>query len=160
MKFMESGFYRFSGLGMGEIASGITPNIGISLTGKAAKEFYNNELNDRGYQNLQETGIQQIFLTGISSNIEDIDPPFHFVRNKDGNRTWLLRWNKVPGNSCELGIDGNSLEVLQAAFEGKKEVPKWIVYSPHNVDNIQQAYALASTWVEWANVAEAVVSDK
>jgi hypothetical protein len=78
-----------------------------------------------------------------------IRPPYHFVDD-----TCLLHFVQVPGDACDLGIDGSELS------EFKREKDSWknaINYTPHNVDSHMQAYALLSLFLTWAHIAEAVI---
>jgi hypothetical protein len=79
--------------------------------------------------------------------------PYRFLENDKGNFTSLLRWCSVPGDACELGIDGMEVDYVH---RNKKFPEGMLQYGPHNIDNIHQAYALLSIWLRWADYAYAI----
>lgn len=158
MKFMQEAFYRLN-LGMAKTTRGTIPVVAFSLKPEIAREFYLRELREEDYKKIQEDGKHSILPVGNLKKMGNIETPFSFFENSNGNLTYLLRWVGVPGDACDLGLEGTELNNLRDFFEGKHNFPPpWIEYTPHNVDSVYQAYALTSAWLAWATFAEAVTS--
>ncbi len=95
---------------------------------------------------------------------EKIENPLRFV--DDSRLLWEV---KVPGNSCDLSLEdsekGNFVENFPAyeeSYTPRKPVrdgeePRLVRYKPHNVDTQQQASALLSLWLNWANLVARTV---
>tara|TARA_Y100000310_G_scaffold27990_1_gene26611 strand:+ start:4894 stop:5367 length:474 start_codon:yes stop_codon:yes gene_type:complete len=129
----------------------------IGLDSEFAKRFYEREITDEEFENINLHGKNLVKNIFNSKEISFIDTPYHFLRNDDEKSTFLLQWCSVIGNACDLGIDGRDL--------GK--IKKWdeytmgglIEYGPHNVDSLQQASALFTIWNEWVKIAYALTHD-
>ena len=155
MLYGRDSFYRiegFSTLGEGMGGQGFM----IHLDPDYAKRFYETELNERGHDHLQDHGKRIIVGAGLVESIEDTRNPFVFVENDEGNRTFLLHYLSVPGDACDLGIDGSKMGYWKPFFKGKGgRTEFWVDYTPHNVDSMQQSHALLSAWLAWVGGAEA-----
>ena len=115
------------------------------------------------YRRLQEAGGIIISRVGLD-NMGKVKP-YRFM-----DESLLLHFAQVPGNACDLGIG----HMFQGNFEeGDWEAHKAfytqmieageelgaISYDPHNVDTKDQAYALLSLWVHWANTANILLQE-
>ena len=69
-----------------------------------------------------------------------------------------MRWCVVPGDACDLGIEGTELDsLMREGFDSLIKYKQLIEYQPHNVDNTKQAYALLSLWLNWVDSAFAIL---
>jgi len=100
------------------------------------------ELQER----LQEIGKDKIVKILFPSRL--IKPPYHFLDN-----SLLVRSIHVPGDNCEIGINYNQLESLDKENSSDNSIK----FSPHNVDNRIQAYALLSLFIKWVDYAEMLI---
>ena len=121
-------------------------NFSTYLKGDFAKKAFKEELNESFYQNLQERGKN---LIKINFNEKDFEP-YHFVENSEGKFTNLLRGVFVPGDACDLSIDGGNYGRILDNPNGalKKDFP--LIYVPHNIDNPLQASTTLMLRIEWA----------
>lgn len=144
------GFFPVEHLDIG--AYGFSVELDKNLANRALQ----TELTESGYKNLMklsETLIQRVWL---SRKGERVRPPLHFVANKEDKLTCLLQFCTVPGDACDLGIDG----METGRFVERGEINRNITYCPHNVDNPRQAYALLSVWLSWQDHIEVFLADK
>jgi hypothetical protein len=112
------------------------------------------EIPNTAYKNLIKMAESTIKKVQLAKPLEKVRPPYHFVANNSGKLTCLLQFCTVPGDACDLGIDG--MEMGRFVESGK--IDRNIHYHPHNVDNLRQAYALLSIWLNWADIIEAFLS--
>jgi len=102
------------------------------------------EIPPSSIDNFNEFG-KEIIDTVFPKN--DIVSPYLFVEG-----SWLLQVCRVPGNACDVGIDGSKAsEIASRNLEGH-----FIEYVPHNVDSRDQAYTLLALWNHWYTLASAV----
>lgn len=125
-------------------------NFSVGLDVDFALKAYNKELSDESFERLNSIGKQIIKDLGEDSKY--IKNPYGFVGNKENKLTTLLRWCCVPGDACELGIEGSDLDSLR----DNRFHSKMLGYGPHNIDNMTQAYSLLSIWLTWADSAFAL----
>lgn len=126
----------------------------VELDKDLANKALQTELTEQGYKHLTQMAETVIRRAGLAMQKERVSTPYHFVGNKSGNLTCLLQFCTVPGNACDLGIDG--IETGRLVERGKIEHnPE---YDPHNVDHPRQAYSLLSLWLNWADLIEAFLS--
>ncbi|MFA4953325.1 MAG: hypothetical protein WC584_03820 [Candidatus Pacearchaeota archaeon] len=143
--FQPTGRDDLSGFGF---AVGLDPNF--------AKKAFEKEILEDVYKRFDEIGRSIIAASGFREKY--IHQPYAFVENEKGNLTNLLRWCIVPGDACDLGIDGSELDRMSRdGFDNLIEYKQMIEYQPHNVDNTRQAYALLSLWLFWADSAFALL---
>ena|SRR3989344_7519343 len=113
----------------------------VHLDKKLAKNLFEKPLPEELERNLQESAkiiIKESRVLGLDINI-----PYFFVDNKN-DKSCLLQGCIVPGNACDLGID------IDCFFEeslNNFKVP--LIFRPHNVDSVNQAYSLLSVWLNW-----------
>ncbi|MEX2017029.1 MAG: hypothetical protein WD876_00980 [Candidatus Pacearchaeota archaeon] len=154
MEFRQDALYRLD-VGMAKTGIGTIPLVTAHLKSDVAKKFYHQELSNEDYKRIQEDGKYIISSIGDFKQIGDITNPFSFFENRKGNLTYLLQYISVPGDACDLGIEGMGIEALKDFFEGKNGFPPtWIEYTQHNLYNVFQAYAIISAWSAWATWAE------
>lgn len=126
----------------------------VWLDGDFARLALEYELPQEIYVRLNETAENIVMVEGLKQKGEKIVPPYSFVSSPKGNLTALLQSIRIPGNSCDLGMDINSIGDIR---KEKKTSLKGVIYSPHNVDNRIQRDALLSLWIRWNESAEAVL---
>ncbi len=151
--YVVSSFQPSSGNNLGRFgfSVGLDPNF--------AKKAFEKEISEEIYKRFDKMGKSIIALSGFKGKFTQ--PPYKFVENQKGNLTNLLRWCDVPGDACDLGIDGSELSNLMTReFDDLIKYKSMIEYGPHNVDSPQQAYALLSLWLNWSNHALAICNDK
>ena len=118
-----------------------------------AKQSYEKILPEG--HSLNEIGRNIVVRSGLARRENVHRDPYYFMENSDGELTALLRWVTVPGNACEIGVDGTIYD--QILKENWDEAGRSLgalgslQYGPHNIDTSQQAYALASLFTFWAN---------
>ena len=151
MVFPDKSFYVLDNFGLGSDETG-NWGFAIGLDPKYAKKFYEREITKEQFENMNLHGKE--IIKGICRWGDDlfIDNPYHFVRNKKGNQTLLLQFWSVPGNTCDLSIDGMDLERIICW-----EDDVLIEYGPHNVDGMDQASSLLAVWNQWATMAYSVL---
>jgi len=125
-------------------------NFLVGLKSDFALKAYNKELPNGAFEKLNE--IEKGMIRSLGEKSEYIKTPYMFVENNDGNLTTLLRWCCVPGDACELGIDGSDTD----SFRQGRFNSKMLGYGPHNIDNRTQAYSLLSIWLNWVDTAYAL----
>ncbi len=128
-------------------------SFSIGLKTDFAMKCLDKEMTDSAYDKLDNRRNEILKLIDL-----DFGPlgPYQFFENEKGKTTCLLRWCQVPGNACDLGIDGREVDSIM----NKKFINDMIIYGPHNVDCMGQAYGLLSIWLTWADFAYAVTREK
>ncbi len=154
--YPEDPFYVVNYFGNGEPGRMSSFGFAIGLKPDIARKFYDKEIEDEKIKRMNSIGkklIKNIFAWEKMSP-KDIDTPYFFMRNERGNPTFLLQGCRVPGNACDIGIDGKGLKELirdlDAGFQAE--------YTPHNVDSIIQASGLFALWNQWAIMAYAATN--
>jgi hypothetical protein len=66
----------------------------------------------------------------------------------------LVQSCRVPGNSCDIGVDLEDIERLSEGGSGD------LKFRPHNVDDFTQASTLMSIWLNWFNTVKLFVSEE
>lgn len=146
MIYPDKPFYVVSGLAPRTDMITDAFNFSIGLDPTFATRFYQEEIREE---------TPSLFNKRAKSILESLNlderhlHPCTFVKNNEDNFTALLRWCKVPGNACELGIYGSTVDSIHR--EG--EVNNILIYGPHNIDSMKQAYGLLSIWTCWADWA-------
>jgi hypothetical protein len=142
---MRDYFYRIEGFEP-HGSSFAAHSFSVYLDGGFAKRAFETKLPEQGRKNLDLMGRE--ILRSLFGKDRMLRPPYNLVDD-----TCLLHFVQVPGDACDLGIDGFVLSNL-------KERQDWdrVEYSPHNVDSHTQAYALASLFLKWAHLVEALVN--
>ena len=144
---MHNYFYRVEGFSPDPDLRPGGSGFSVYLDRDFARDALKAKLPARGRKNLDtiaKTALHSLFGKELM-----IRPPYQFVDD-----TCLLHYVTVPGNACDLGVDG----IVMSEF--KKEKESWkntLEYHPHNVDSHTQAYALLSLYLTWAHMVEAVV---
>ena len=146
--------YRIEGFFPSDTALG-SYGFAVELDKDLATKALNTEIPEAGYVNLQTMAREMITRVGLAKKGEQIREPLKFVTNNQGKTSCLLQFCDVPGNACDLGIDG----ITAGDFAQKGVVERNPVYNPHNVDHPRQAYALLSAWLTWSDCVEAFLSD-
>lgn len=152
--YPNESFYVISGFlppnsGSNSMGSGYNFSMGLNLD--FALKAYNTEIPDIFFNNLNNYGKQ--IIKDFGENPEFIQHPFNFVENNNDKLTMLLRWCRVPGDACDLGIEGSDLD----RFTRGDFNYGMLGYGPHNLDNRNQAYSLLSLWLQWANCTFAII---
>lgn len=116
-------------------------------------------MNDYSVNLLQKEGreiVKGFNLKGICEK----NTPYFFAEG-----SWLLQHVQVPGDATDLGIDNFSdftdrwehyLEFAEK-MKNKGESLGIMRYVPHNIDSYPQAVALLALWLNWANIASAIL---
>ena len=113
------------------------------------------KMNLKQYSYLQKRAESIIKGVGLAREKDLIKTPCNFSSIVNGEETpLLLQYCKVPGNACELGIDGRKVESLKRDID-RKSFSNRLEYACHNVDTHTQAYALLSIWLNWARMLKA-----
>ncbi len=129
-------------------------NFAIGLKSDFAWRMYHKEMTDSAYERLNKTRNE--ILKSIDLDFSSPTAyPYKFLDNEKGNPTCLLRWCQVYGDACDLGIEGTELNLITDRRLSKNEM---VVYNPHNVDSMKQAYGLLSLWLNWADFAYATIN--
>lgn len=129
-------------------------NFAIGLDSNFAIKAYEKELPEGSFEILNNQAKEIIKTLGEKS--EYIKNPYGFVENDKGNLTALLRWVCVPGDACELYMEGGEVDHIKKTGKVSNDM---LIYSPHNIDNRTQAYSLLSCWLNWADSAFAFTRD-
>lgn len=143
------GFFPRKGLDLG--AYGFAVELDKELANRALQK----EITEEGYKNLTSLAESTIKIVGLAVAKERIMDSYHFVANSKGNLTCLLQFCRVPGDACQLGIDGMEM----GRFVERGKIERNPEYQPHNVDHPRQAYSLLSIWLNWVDCVEAFLSD-
>lgn len=69
----------------------------------------------------------------------------------EGGKQLCCVFVELPGNACDLGNVESGDRIRQMGDD------EMIVYSPHNVDSMWQAYMLLAIWLKWFDGAFAMV---
>jgi hypothetical protein len=128
----------------------------VGLKPEFAKRFYEREIKGKEEKRISKIGEE--LVEGIFSVKKDLffERPYHFVENQEGNSTLLLNWCNVPGNACDLGIEGTDLSRHKGENFGDEDF--LIEYGPHNIDSLQQASGLLALWLRWTEIAYAIAN--
>jgi hypothetical protein len=122
-----------------------------------ASEAFSLQISEVPYTRLIEMGERIVHNSGLVPSGMPFPKPYQFMENEEGDLTCLLQYAEVSGvNSCSFGMDPN--ERRRILMPESRVSP--IVYSSHNVDSLPQAFALLSLWLNWANLLEALLSNK
>lgn len=151
--YPNEAFYVISGFSIRTDLIGSAFNFATGLVRDFALKAYNTKLPFGMFERLNDDAKNTIKSLGEKSKY--IKNPYGFAEDKNGNLTTLLRWCCVPGDACELGIDGFDFDCIR---DGRFN-HKMLIYEPHNIDSRTQAYSLLSIWLNWADVAY-VLTDK
>jgi hypothetical protein len=103
-----------------------------------------------------QVGGREIISGFKLDKLGKIKHPYVFVED-----SCLLRGVQVPGDACDLSLgesetrdyvsDFDSHRKFMAEYLERKGEIAPVHYTPHNIDNQQQASALLSLWLNWAN---------
>ncbi len=127
---------------------GFSTHLDLELARKARAET----LSEKADENFQAVAYEIIKNSGLdSTGLEKHSPHYFFVKD-----SFLLRFCKIPGNACELGLEWKDIDRLNDEHMSRN----WLTYSPHNVDNSRQAYALLSLWLYWAETLKVLFGDE
>jgi len=158
--FGESFLYRIEGFephgeGMGRWGFNVKLDINF------ARRAFQKEISEEIYENLGKIGEE--IIRNIFPAYNFICPPYLHLRNNDGkpnpmkgNLTLLVGNLNVPGDACGLDVDYRDLEDLTK----EETYEKYLTYSPHNMYNMKQAYALLSIFTRWVDAADAIFSSE
>lgn len=116
-------------------------NFRIELKGDFARRLMGIELPEKENINLNKrlTEVLQRIFPERKMWMTGINHPLGFY-----GKSCLLMQCCVPGDATDLGIDGSDQDKLV-----KKDI---VLYLPHNVDSIKQAYGLLSLWTLWYEI--------
>jgi hypothetical protein len=118
----------------------------FQLHASFAKQAYATPYDENLHRQLQTDAKQILIDTKLIDKKEKYwRPRFNFV-----DKTSLLQWTEVPGDACDLGIDGNDVNYTRREL-ADSDLPfdYFIPYNPHNVDTSAQAFALLAQMVLW-----------
>ena len=128
----------------------------VGIDADVAKKALEIELPKDVYERLGEIGKEIIVSTGLDKKDSlFLRNPYYFVKNNEGNLTWLLNWIQVYGDACTLGTDGEQMSLAEGYHTGN-----FLGYYPHNIDYMSQAYTLLALWLRWADGIELTLMDK
>src|SRR3990167_912896 len=160
---IENFLYRIEGFvppSRGETRMGMY-GFGVKLDLDFAKQAFQNELSDKFYEVIKSRGER--IVRSVFPRDKYIHEPYLFAGNENGipsilngNRTFLANSFIVPGNACSLNLDRDETSRLTE----KNPYPNYVEYSPHNVDSIDQSYALLSLFMTWFDAVDATLSYK
>lgn len=150
-KMNERCFYNIQGFFPRGGMSGF--GFGIDMKSDIARRALSHPMSQKYYDHLQRIGKDIILNSGWEKEFIRKEP-YVFAENKEGKVSSLLHYCEVPGDACDLGIDGMQLGRF---MDGGDRIS--VKYGPHNVDNTRQAYALLSLWLTWANGLEGVLKE-
>ena len=150
-------FYAVDGFGQGNDGLGGW-GFSIRLDSGFAKKLYDSKIPKEQIERFDERGKSIIRNIWREEEASMIDRPYSLFRDIVGEETFLLQYCQVPGNACDLGVEGMDLERLKEYFEKGdylknlvSEIP--VVFTPHNVDCFQQASGLFAIWNNWYQIA-------
>lgn len=147
---MEKFFYRIQGFEPPDDDRLGGYGFNIIVSPDFCKKALNKCLPEVGYNNLQR--YAKNIVDKIMPNRLPAEPLNFFPMNeKEQTLSCLLQSCSVPGNACSLGVSWAQLSGL------KKGDTDSLHYDPHNVDDKNQAFALLSIWLKWANLVESFV---
>lgn len=147
-------FYKIDGYSPSKTGFGVQFGFSTSLDIELAKKAYQTRIKEEVHDNIQKMAKLIIIDSGLAGQDETIRKPYSFIRGEDNHLTNLLHFCTVPGNSCDLGLDINGISELKK----ESDLKTFISYDPHNIDSINQAYALLSIWIYWAERAHTILS--
>ncbi len=144
---------------------GLTPRGDLTLGGFGFGAYLDKDFAKKAYETeLPETNrlneIAETILVDsrlIKKGERFYHSAYNFVRNKDENQTCLLHYATVPGDACDLGIDGSDLSHIREGRWDYIGLDGAVEYGPHNVDSHLQAYALLSLFTTWAYLTSALL---
>lgn len=131
--------------------------INARLDPEFAFKARDKEMSEGAYERIQERGRTIVERFGLGKYALT-SHPYRFVKG-----SWLLHYAETSGNACGLGLDHAANSSLFGRWEELKEkgeFPRAIGYDSHNVDSMIQSHSLISLFVNWADVAKAVLSSK
>lgn len=120
--------------------------FGVELDTAFAKKLRRVSLDESFYEHLEKIGNSLIKDILPSSLVEKRWKPYSFVEGSS-----LLHYVKVPGNACDLCLEHFCQNDF---FENNLDSIHRVNYTPHNIDSKDQAFALLSLWINWANSAQ------
>lgn len=126
----------------------------VFLDREFAVKSYNFKLNDKQRGRFYSEGKRISDALGLGEGFEEHN--YTFVDDR-----LLLHVASVPGNACGLGITGSDLsDFIEDIKMNRKAGERMdeLQYTPHNVDSIEQAYGLLSLWLNWAELAKALIT--
>ena len=141
--------YRLDGFqykGEGDVH---THAFNIHLDSDFARKALQKDLSDEAYKNMDEIGKD--IIKRFNPKISSTETPYVFYNNQNG-RSLLICFTRTIGNACELGIDGNDFGAFKKGWKDST-----IVYSNHNIDTLIQQKTLLSLFVQWVDIAEALI---
>jgi len=133
-----------------------------SLNGEIAIKLRELKKENRIEEILQQQGRK--IITGFKlDKLGKIKNPYQFIED-----SLLLRSALVPGDACDLSLQDSDLNNFAGDYKRYKEsldeyikkggeMPS-VQYISHNVDSQQQAAALLSLWLHWANTTKFLVT--
>ena len=111
-----------------------------------ARKALEKEMSQEQLDRINESG-KDIIQGLMQPDRELIDSPYVFYENR------LLPYViRAPGNSCDLGLDGQEQEEFV-----KGNSNQTITYYHHNIDTLKQKITLLSLFVNWVDIAEALI---
>jgi len=146
-------FYRIVGLEPRLCPGGF--GFSANLDREYAIKALNYKIPEKVKENFREFGLRVIKEVRLKNKGFMSGDPYHFLDD-----TFLLRYCEVPGNACDLGVEGSDLgQFVKDSKETKLPITSPLRYGPHNADNHQQAYALLALWTNWANTMQTLVDN-
>lgn len=129
----------------------------INLKAEFAKRAHSKELpKENHFRYIAKSIIEG---TGLSKDPYHINGAFRFTENDNDHKTCLLRYIQVPGDACDIGIDGSEYSNILRTDWSNIERNGALMYDPHNIDTHSQAYALLALFTSWANITDAYLKD-
>ncbi len=114
--------------------------------------YMNTQMNRSHHDYLQERARN--IIEGVGLRLEASKLPYKFADVGNGPASHLVQFFNVPGNACFLDLSFNDVNDLRDREKSRIDYIEW---SPHNVDDIHQAYALASICIRWAQTLNKVL---
>jgi len=142
-------YYRISSLMPSENIPHSNYNFSAEIDPSLAEKAFKNSPKEGFIKNFQEGG-KKLISKYFDLKIENLLGPYNFIEKQDGKESFLLRGICVPGDACDLSIDGTEYGRIIEKPDQIKHLYH-LQYVPHNVDNHTQAFALLALWTEWAN---------
>jgi len=149
MIYPDKPFYVIDGFSCRSDLDMSAYDFSIGLNADFAMKAYCKEITELAFNKLDKIAKKMLKTIKLDSSFIY---PYKFLENEKGKPTLLLQWCNVPGDACDLGIDGFKLDFIK---KGKLSQNEMVIYNPHNIDSMKQAYALLSIWLNWSNFAYA-----
>ncbi len=133
--------------------------FGIKLNLDFAKKAFGNELPEPAYEGLIKRG-ERVVGAIFPNEGKYLHEPYMFTKNDNGKPaslrgkdTFLANSFIVPGNACSLVLGWGEQELITIP----KSYKNYVEYSSHNVDSMEQSYALLSLFTTWFEATDATL---